>query len=42
LKAQFFIRPVLKRFMPEHALKLKRTIEERAMRSLVVRRQCRA
>lgn len=42
LKAQFFVRPVLKRFMREHALKLKRTIEERAKRSLVVRRQCRA
>lgn len=35
LKAQFFIRPVLSKFMREHALKLKRTIEERAKRSRV-------
>ena len=35
LRGQLVIRPVLRRFMREHSLKLKKTIEDRAKRSRV-------
>src|SRR3989442_13786134 len=35
LRGQLIVRPVLRRFMREHSLKLKKTIEDRAKRSRV-------
>jgi len=33
LRSQLFVRPILRRFMREHSLELKKTIEARALKS---------